>query len=443
MQLFSPLQKEFLVNPLLDLNILVGVTGSGKSYIANIKFLYELYKAPQNALLMIVAKSAESAFDNVISQLLKLDGGISLEFKNVQHHQRLICKSNNAQVAVVGAYSEGSEDRIIGKSIYLLYIDEFNKIPQRFVEVAFSRCRWNNEKTGKLEIRPIIATLNPSNPSSFVKRNYIDKINQLNGKIYTFNFEDNPTIENPEEHKNKLLLTHTGALRDNLILGKWSTDDDAVLPEFDRNKHVKEYEKPQYYIPYVSIDLGYTDHTAALIGYYDFKNCIYVIDNEFILKQPTILDIKKSLDVLEQGYDSTKIKRFSDNDLLVLSELNRVYNVKITATKKDDKEAQINNLRVLLQQNKIYINPKCENLIVQCETVSFNKNHTSYNRVDEHHFDLVDALLYLIRNINIKENPVPPVIHDRNDWFIDEKQQKIEQLKRLGNIGELANIIKR
>ena len=102
-------------------------------------------------------------------------------------------------------------------------------------------------------------------------------------------------------------------------------------------------------------------------------------------------------------------------------------------TRKDNKDAQINNVRVLFQNKKIIINPKCVNLIRQCESAMYTKSKKDYIRVEgEGHYDMIDSLIYFIRNINKLENPVPPVIHDRNDWFIDEKQQKIEQLKRLG-----------
>ena len=73
---FSQKQIEILKYPKLeDFNILSGVTGSAKSYAANIRFYYEIITAPRNSTFIISGNTSLSLYDNVIKPLLEIDSG--------------------------------------------------------------------------------------------------------------------------------------------------------------------------------------------------------------------------------------------------------------------------------------------------------------------------------------------------------------------------------
>ena len=79
--------------------------------------------------------------------------------------------------------------------------------------------------------------------------------------------------------------------------------------------------------------------------------------------------------------------------------------------KKDDKEAAINMVRLMLSQEKIIIHPRCENLVRHLSNCKWKSGTTSDKKfarsVDNGHYDAVDALLYGIRAISFKKNPYP------------------------------------
>jgi hypothetical protein len=55
----------------------------------------------------------------------------------------------------------------------------------------------------------------------------------------------------------------------------------------------------------------------------------------------------------------------------------------------------------------LVIHPRCAELIQQLETTIWNNQRTSYERNKYGHGDLLDALVYLVRNIDRNRNPYP------------------------------------
>lgn len=426
-------------------NILVGTTGSGKSWIANLRMWLEIQNAPDGALMLFTGNTAETLYDNVIAPMLAIDGRQTLEYVSKQGHERLVCKRNGVEVACVGANTERAQDRIFGKSVYRWYADEVQKQPASFVEIGATRCRWPVD--GELKDTPCIWTLNPDDPSCTVKKQYIDRIEQIDGKVWVFDFNDNPTIKDAEAHRNRLANKMTGVLRDRLVYGVWTTPVDAVVPEFAAVKTdiVKPWTTPKYYDMYGALDPAYNDYTAYIIGYYDFMAMKYVIENESFAAGHNSEEIATHMRECENAILGTKTmyRRVSDTDLILIADLNSMHGLHIVATKKDDKEAQINSLRVKIMNKEIIINPRCVNLIRQLETATWATNKKTYNRVEgEGHYDMIDALIYLIRNIDVTKNPYPLLDENvkKDDYYIaPDLQAKI----KLGDAAELATAFTR
>jgi hypothetical protein len=62
----------------------------------------------------------------------------------------------------------------------------------------------------------------------------------------------------------------------------------------------------------------------------------------------------------------------------------------------------------LIAEERIIINPRCKQLIFHLKNATWNKNKTEYERsLDGGHYDLIDALAYLVRNIAYTRNPYP------------------------------------
>jgi hypothetical protein len=195
----------------------------------------------------------------------------------------------------------------------------------------------------------------------------------------------------------------------------------AIVPEFDEElkaKIVKVWEKPAFFDGYVAMDVGMKDLTVVLFAYFDFRNNKLVVEDEFVIngQRFTTQTLAEGIKLKEQEVYSNKIsgefrepyKRVSDNNLILINDLYRLHNLVFYPTRKDDADAALNNMRILLKDEHIIIHPRCTNLIRHLETGVWNKSKTSYERSgDTGHFDAIDSLKYLVRNVDFTHNPYP------------------------------------
>jgi hypothetical protein len=196
--------------------------------------------------------------------------------------------------------------------------------------------------------------------------------------------------------------------------------DKAVVPEFT-DKQMPFIVVPSFpaltYQPmrYVALDVGFVDNSGAVFGYYDFHRAKVCIQREYISKGCTTDEIAEGIRTTEQELKwhmmpSDRLRRYSDVDLRLIADLQKLYGIKFRKTEKDNKEATINLLRTLVRDKQIEIHESCVNLIQQLKYGTW-KTSSSGKRVFSRslelgHLDLVDALVYLVRNIDRRNNPI-------------------------------------
>jgi len=196
-----------------------------------------------------------------------------------------------------------------------------------------------------------------------------------------------------------------------------TTDEDhAVIPEANDElleKITKEWKRPPYFDPYVSMDIGMKDLTAVLFAYYDFITGKLIIEDEATFKGRSFTTANLAISVKEieeRLWDLKKpyLRVADNNNLILLNDLNLQYDILFLPTAKDNKHAWLNQIRIMLSDERIIINPRCRQLIFHLKNATWNRNKTEYERSpDSGHYDLVDALAYMIRNIAYTKNPYP------------------------------------
>lgn len=220
--------------------------------------------------------------------------------------------------------------------------------------------------------------------------------------------------------------------------------ESLVIPEFTDN-HISIPEKPKFYDAYVGCDLGFNDYTALLFSYYDFLTATLVIEDELVLHGKNSKEIVERAKGIEEGLwgKQRPYLRVSDNDVQQLHDMATLCDYQLVPTRKDDKEAAINSLRLRFRQDKIKINPRCQNLIFQLRVGMWNETKKNYLRGAKiGHLDAIDALVYLNRNINTTKNPYPAADTPSTTHFINPEFQKPfdEESEKLKNIMPFANL---
>lgn len=219
--------------------------------------------------------------------------------------------------------------------------------------------------------------------------------------------------------------------------------ESMVIPEFDKHlqeKIVVQNKKPDYYDAYTSMDPGVTDNTGVLFAYLDFNQAKLVIEDEYLVNGNKVTSSHIATEIQnrehklwtnEHGNFNGVFMRISDNEPILLNDLSQLHGMVFIPTQKDDKAAAINSLRIKLAQGKILINPRCKNLIFQLEAATWAKNGKTFERSDKAgHYDLVDALIYLVRMVAWHKNPFPNQGYDPATHFNPNKNDNLNPTQR-------------
>lgn len=182
-------------------------------------------------------------------------------------------------------------------------------------------------------------------------------------------------------------------------------------------------QRPAYRVGYAGGDWGWApDWTGVLWGYWHFRERTLVIERELILKRMRTNEFAEKSKEIERelfGPDfrtpfrdgSMEIRRWSDHDQRLLADVAVDHGIIWNPTPKDDKDSAIDALDRMIPgfNGHLAINPEgCPELIQQLKACLWNKNRTSFARTKRHgHFDLVDGLIYLARNVVRDEDPFP------------------------------------
>lgn len=222
----------------------------------------------------------------------------------------------------------------------------------------------------------------------------------------------------------------------------------AVVPEFTADREsriVKPAPPPTYEWPEVAMDVGFEDFHAILYGYWHFAQAKLVVQAEDVLSRATTDKIADAIRVREAALWTDKLRverpiyRWSDTDLRLIADLSQLHKLAVSPTEKDDKEAQVNALRMLVKDEKIIIDPSCKTLIRQLKTAVWKDNRREFERTkNEGHFDCVDALIYMLRNALRYENPYPVLaegITDELHWIPAHlRRRESEEAAALGQL---------
>ena len=200
-----------------------------------------------------------------------------------------------------------------------------------------------------------------------------------------------------------------------------------VLSEFMEKEAeiVREVERAVFFNTYVSFDIGFKDLSGVLFAWFDFKNSTIVIEDEIVINGPELTTdylaelIRKKEAEHFRNHKNVQIPpsiRVADNNNpILLNDLYRLHGIMFVPTAKDNKDAQINELKMRLKQGRIAIHPRCVNLRYHLRAAKWNKKRDGFDRIKEdrhtgfkaNHADLLDALLYLVRNVQTYLNPYP------------------------------------
>ena len=204
---------------------------------------------------------------------------------------------------------------------------------------------------------------------------------------------------------------------------EWVVEEDrALVPEWKQEfcQVVVPSEFHRFWHRYESMDIGFRDFTVILFGFYDFKNARLHIEDEVVIKgaQATTVNIRDSiLEKERQLWAKIPVyKRVADNnnpillqDLASFSRFTGEEGIGFIPTTKDSLEAMVNEVRMWVKAERLWVSPTCKQLLGCLQYGLWDKNRKDLARSKAYgHYDAFASLMYLIRNVSVHSNPIPP-----------------------------------
>lgn len=271
----------YLTKP-FKMMILNGAVRSGKTYIDNILFIYELRRVAKLAKklndkhpqFILAGTSSDSIHNNVIAELARQFG---LDLKPDRHgHYHLF----GVDIVPIYTGSIGGLGRARGFTSYGAYCNETTLANQEIFTEIRNRCSMKDAH--------IICDSNPDIPTHWLLTDYINNHDPKAG-IISFNFTiDDNTFLDPGYVESLKASTPKGMFYDRAILGLWVTGEGIVYQDFNKDTMViPDEDIPDGLEYYCGCDWGY-EHPNPIILLGDDKDGTTYVLRDFTKKHKFI-----------------------------------------------------------------------------------------------------------------------------------------------------------
>lgn len=333
-------------------------------------------------------------------------------------------KFPNGSILTIAGTDGNNADNLRGAYAHLVIADEAGFMDDLDYVIKSVLLPQTDTTGGKLIL---LSTPNFYNINHEFHTEYVKPFD-ASGKLVKFTLFDSPMVNDQE--REKIISRYKKGINDPKFRCEYMVEiptstETSVIPEFYQNRKeiiLDKIVEPDICDYYVGGDIGTNDPTAFLFGYYDFNEATLYITDEWISegagKEISTSMIATAIKLKEEdNFKRPPFKRVIDNNSQILvTDLRRDHGLGFFLTKKDNKLAQVNKVRDLMSEGQIKISSKCKNLIYQLTCGQWEKNNGNkleFDHLEEsidgdmpaNHLDLVDCLIYMVRNVNFGRNP--------------------------------------
>ncbi len=257
-----------------DMLVLTGAIRSGKTFIDNLLFLFELQRVAQMAKAnhdkhpqyILAGASSDSINKNVI---ISCENQFGINFKLDRHgHYKLF----GVDITPVSTKTLGGLAGARGFTSYGAYVNEVTLGVEPVFQEIQQRCSIDGAR--------VIADTNPSNPEHWFKKDYLDNKKKKARMIqFHFTIDDNTRLSKRYIEGIKA-RTPTGMYYDRAIKGLWVTGEGAVYKDFDERKMViPDKDVPTSFHKYIAgVDWGYQHYGSIVVFGIDDGDNWYLLE---------------------------------------------------------------------------------------------------------------------------------------------------------------------
>lgn len=396
---------------------------NGKSFLLSILALEACLKKPDAVVKFVTPKL--KMVKNILNKNMKVilkDCPIEVmpEWKEGEKVWRF---PNGSEIQAAGSDNQ-NYDNVRGGTCDLWIVDEAG-FCNDLEEVVYSVLIPTTTMTGGTGI--LSSTPDPKDPEHPFITLFVEPA-EIDGRLFKYTIDDNVRLSSDEIER--IIKRYPGGrdhprFRAEYLCEIIRDSETTVIPEFDPQAEKDivsdQYERPKFFDVYLSMDIGGKDFTVVLLAYFDFVKNTVVVEDEYVLRKKQnskdiAINVKSKIEEL-YGEKQPYLMFADNNNIILLNDLQLEHNLNFLPTKKDNKEAAINNVRLKILNREIIIHPRCKTLIYHLKNGKWAKRANSSTSTSNYkqfaksadggHFDALDALIYLIRNIVFTKNPYP------------------------------------
>lgn len=258
-----------LNNHAWDLMINYGAVRSGKTYVDNFVFLYEVRHAAEVAkqqhkhhpMYILAGVSSKSIQNNILNEITETFG---ITFKFDVHHAFTIGFPGLPPVKIIQAFTGtiAGLGSIRGMTAYGAYVNEASLANEMVFNEIRKRCSMPDAR--------VVCDTNPDVPTHWIKKKYIDQAGKTDAIICNHFTMDDNTFLDPKYVKQQKESTPPGMFYDRDILGLFVAGEGLVYQDFDKDGNIishDDYEKltkGQQLTYYCGVDWGY-EHKGVIV----------------------------------------------------------------------------------------------------------------------------------------------------------------------------------
>lgn len=373
------------------INLLEGSVSSGKTWISLVCWGFWLATMPQNQLYLMCGKSLTTLKRNCLIPLEAMFGQSNFSFSTSAKEAYLFGR----RILLEGANDARSEGKIRGLTLQGAYCDELTLFPKDFFVMLLSRLRVPGAK--------LIATTNPDSPQHWLKREYIDRMAELDMLTMRFLLEDNTTLD--PQYVAAVKAEYTGVFYHRFILGEWCVAEGLIYPMFDKTVHVKSLPHPQGEW-YVSVDYGTLNAFSAGLWCYDgttaYRVAEYYYSGREQKRQRTNTQYLQSIQQLTAGKSISAVI-VDPSAASFIAELRQAGF--LVRKGKNDVVEGIRRTAAALEQGKLLFSPDCKNSFREFALYRWDES-SSQDRPIKENDHAMDDIRYFVSTI-LREQPKP------------------------------------
>ena len=363
-----------------------GGSGSSKSYSITQKIII---RCCNEKIKILVCRRYGSTLRNTCFSLFKeiLVKWKLTQYVTIRETDFNIKFPNGSEIIMMGL---DEETKLLSlNNIGTIWIEEAFEVPKDIVEQLDLRMRSQNEG------QQLIMSYNPISINSWLYE-FVEKNPPKNSIKLHFTFKDNPFLSKEYIAAMEDMRVRNPAKARIYYYGEYGVNPEGLVLTNWTKQEFDPMELAQTLEHRAGMDLGWVDKSAIIDSLYDRENKTIYVFNEFYKSGCQLSELATK--IKEMNLQKCKIRVDAAEPRSIQYFKNEGINATPCSKGNDSVKAGL----MFLQDHKIIVHPKCNNLITELENFSYIKSKITGEWTDDttHEFShAIDALRYAYSDI--------------------------------------------